>query len=95
MPQLNRISRNNTKVARYTDNTMVTLHSTIIVNVTRERILLYTGGWFTATTRNRMNQVSNEMGLGYRVEQHKGLWRVRYQGRVEHFVNNYCELERV
>jgi hypothetical protein len=74
MGQTSRISKNNTKVVfnQTTHTTTVTLHQTDIVVFTAETITLNTGGWPTATTRNRMNQVASEYHLGYRVYQVRG-----------------------
>ena len=80
MPQVQRISRNNTKVARFGNRTVVTLHRTDIVDYDAEEIRLDTGGWNTATTRTRMNQVSNQEGLGYQVGIRNGLLHVRWNG---------------
>jgi len=69
MPQTQRISRNNTTIAhRPNGGYAVTLHSTVIVKFDGANVTLNTGGWNTATTRNRMNQVANQF--------HNGSWRV-------------------
>lgn len=39
-------------------------------------ITLRTGGWHSVTTKRKMNQASNQFGLGYRVVQRKGNWFV-------------------
>jgi hypothetical protein len=74
MGQQNRISKNNTKITRNqtTHTTTVTLHTTDIVVFTADTITLNTGGWPTATTRTRMNQVANEYRLGFQVYQVRG-----------------------
>ena len=53
---------------------------TIVVVFDRESIKLDSGGWHTATTKLRMNQVSNQYDLGYLVFQIKGEWFVEYRG---------------
>jgi hypothetical protein len=58
----------------------VTYHSTDVVVFSKEEIVLDTGGWFTVTTKARMNQASNEFGLGYQVYQEKGYWYIWFPG---------------
>lgn len=63
---------------------VVTLHETDIVKVDRfGRITLNDGGYMTQTTRTRMNQVSEEYGLGFRVFQKNWEWYVEANGTVE------------
>lgn len=88
MSQVQRISKNNTTIHHHTgsnnDQRQVWLHQTCIVTVTPDEIVLNTGGWYTATTRTRMNQVSNEWGLGYGVS-FADKPSVRYRGQVYYF----------
>ena len=68
------------------DSCMVcTYHSTDVVKWNDKHIRLYTGGWKTVTTKTRMNQVSNQFGLGYSVYQRKGKWYVDYNGVTQQF----------
>lgn len=78
MSQTQRICTNNTAILRETDGTVkVILHRTAIVTITPDgRIILNSGGYQTATTRTRMNQVANEWKLGFQVFQHRGDWFV-------------------
>lgn len=76
MSQTQRISKNNTNILIDGENSLVTLHKTIIVKVSPKEITLNSGGWLTATTRTRMNQVANEWGLNYHVSQVRGKWYV-------------------
>jgi len=63
---------------------VVTLHETDIVKVDRfGRITLNSGGYRTQTTRNRMNQVSDEYALGFKVFQKNWEWYVEANGTVE------------
>lgn len=82
MSNLNRIPTNNTSVLKYADGSfIVTLHETPIVTKSKHgTLVLRTGGYKSNTTKTRMNQVSNEMGLGFMVVQKDGHWVVRYQG---------------
>jgi len=51
-------------------------HSTDVVEFDAERITLRSDGWQTATTKARMNQASNQFGLGFRVFQRDHEWFV-------------------
>ena len=73
----------------------VVYHNTLVVEATPDYITLNTGGWFTATTRTRMNQASNQFDLGYGVYQKKGKWFVDYQGNTYPFDRNEIRLNRV
>jgi hypothetical protein len=84
MSQTRRISKNNTQI---TDNS-VTLYSTKVVSWTPKTVTLNSGGYQTATTKTRMNQASNELGLGFYVYRIKGVWFVDTpQGRGIEFVD--------
>lgn len=91
MSQVQRISKNNTTIYHHTgphnDQRQVWLHQTCVVTVTPDEIVLNTGGWYTATTRTRMNQVSNEWRLGYSVS-FAGKPSVQYGGQVYCFDEN-------
>ena len=58
----------------------VQYHATKVVRFSDEYIVLNTGGFYSATTKTRMNQVSNQFDLGYYVYQKKGNWFVSYKG---------------
>jgi hypothetical protein len=82
MAQLQRISRNNTCV--YKENgklNNVYLYNTCIVQVLPDKIRLCTGGWLTVTTITRMNQASNEYGLGYTASRKGGILTARYHNK--------------
>lgn len=67
---------------RFGDNgntTLVQYHDTVVVRFDNKTVFLQTGGWFTATTKNRMNQASREFDLGYHVYQKGGRWFVEYK----------------
>ena len=80
MAQQHKISRNNTKVFQEDGKTIVQLWGTRVVEVAPSFIRLFTGGYETATTKTRMNQASNQMGLGYYVYQKRGQWFVTMTG---------------
>ena len=77
MGQQARISKNNTKVEQLGEYRVVTLHGTPVVKVhSSGTVTLTSGGWRTATTKARINQVANEWGLGFRVHQDNYRWHV-------------------
>lgn len=91
MAQQHKLGKGNTKVRGKMVNgeLSVTFHSTEVVKVERGTVTLNTGGWFTNTTKTRMNQASNQFGLGYSVWQAKGDWYVRTpQGKEIEFKGN-------
>ena len=69
-------------------------HHTIVVEWDNKHITLDTGGWQTLTTKTRMNQVSNQYGLGYQVYQEDFNWYVMYKGEVIPFNDNSLKLVR-
>jgi hypothetical protein len=63
------------------DHVAYIYHRTPVVRVFHDgRIQLVNNGWYSATTKLAMNQVSNELGLGYKVSQKNGNWIVNYRG---------------
>ena len=51
------------------------------------RIVLNTGGYFTATTKTRMNQASRQFNLGFLVFQEDFKWYVDVDGHTLEFNN--------
>ena len=75
--------------------TAVRYHDTDIVMFNDERITLFTGSWFTPTTKRRMNQASAEYGLGFSVVQEQSQWRVYHHlGKVDRFANGSVTFNR-
>lgn len=72
----------------------VQYHATVVVRFNAERIVLNTGGYETATTKLRMNQASNQFGLGYIVYQESFQWFVEFKGETHRFEGNTVTLER-
>lgn len=71
---------------RETEVLRVTYHSTDVVKVfPNGRIELDSGGWRTATTKTRMNQASNQLGLGFTVWQKDFNWYVDIDGHTQEF----------
>ena len=58
-----------TRVLTDEDKTRVFFHDTPVVTFNEKTIELNTGGWRTRSTKVRMNQASQEFGLGFRVFQ--------------------------
>ena len=83
MGQMTKVGKTATST-RQEDNqyTIIKYHETDVVRFNSNLIMLDCGGWRTATTKARMNQASNQYGLGYSVYQRKGIWYVEYQGET-------------
>lgn len=97
MGQVHTVSRNNTTVTQRGESLVVTLHSTDVVVVDTDTITLNTNGWKSATTKARMNQASNQYGLGFAVYQDKGEWFVRFRNTTRShipFVGNSVTFNR-
>jgi hypothetical protein len=65
--------------------TTIRYHACPVVRFTHEVIVLRCDGWFTNTTKTRMNQASNQYGLGYHVWQKDFTWFVDYKGETIKF----------
>lgn len=61
-------------------DTIIRYHQTDVVRFNDKQIILNTGGWFTNTTKLRMNQASHQYGLGFGVCQEKGAWYISRDG---------------
>jgi hypothetical protein len=85
VPQTQKISKNNTVILEKNGIETVILYQTPIVKIGEKTIELNTGGYNTATTRNRMNQVSNEKGLGFYVSSKAGKLTVSFNGKDTEF----------
>jgi hypothetical protein len=74
----------------------VVYYETTIVAFDNSEIVLNTGTWWTATTKSRMNLVSQRFNLGYRVLSMKnGAWYVTYQGKTYKYSDVKIRLDRV
>ena len=86
------------KTSVFTDDdnfTKVIYHSTCVVSFNRNIIVLNTGGWYSCTTKKRMNQASEQFNLGYRVTKRKGIWYALYKGQELEFLSDKLILDRV
>ena len=71
------------------DNTLsVVYHNTEVVKViNNEQVILNNGGFYTATTKRRMNQASLQYNLGFSVYQSDFTWYVRIGDDIEEYYN--------
>ena len=87
MAQLLKISKNNTTIGKDAKGrpSTVWLHSTRILDVDWDKRVLTvcTGGWSTATTRNRLNQAFYEWGLPFLAGLKGGTIRVHRIGEYD------------
>ena len=63
----------------------VKYHNTDVVKFNKDRIILNSGNWHTATTKARMNQTSNQFDLKYQVYQENFAWFVDFNGETLEF----------
>ena len=67
---------------------MVTYQNTIVVKVIDNRyVVLNNGGYFTATSKRRMNQASMQYNLGFSVYQSDFTWYVQLGDTIEPYYN--------
>lgn len=93
-PQADQVRGVRTDVFKHGDEGRVIYRGTTVVYWDSSKIFLDTGGWKSATTKLRMNQASNQFGLGYGVYAKGGKWYVSYRGRQIPFTGNVLELSR-
>jgi len=77
---MDKLSKYNTTVCCTNGKGMVVYVSTLIVEWDENFVTLNTGGWRTVTTKRKMQQASNQFGLGYSIYANKGEWFVRLRG---------------
>ena len=89
------ISRYQTKIkSSPAGQTQVIFYYTPVVSFDNKQIILNSGGWWTMSTKKRMNQVSEFYGLGFRVFQKAGDWFVDYKNAVQPFDSRQISLAR-
>lgn len=71
---LGSITKDNTTIRTEDDWTIIRYHNTDIVKFNNAYIVLDTGGWFTVTTKSRMNQIAREFQLDFSVYSEDGGW---------------------
>lgn len=92
MTQQQRIGRTATKVAGDGEgNIEITYHATKVVIFNEELITLNSGGYYSNTTKTRMNQASNTFRLKFQVFQNKHEWYVDFSGKTY----PYCDKMRL
>jgi len=84
-----------TQVLSDGDKTRVFFHDTPVVTFNEKTIELNTGGWRTRSTKVRMNQASQEFGLGFRIFQQKKDWFVDYKSESRPFEAEELTLNRI
>lgn len=89
-----KVAKKATSYEQSGDAIIFTLYHTPIVTVSKHEIVLNHGGYRTVTTKRRMNEISEELMLGYAVGQSKGEWHVRYMGRTAPFEGNIIRMHR-
>lgn len=67
---------NNTFAEIYQDRLFISLHGSVIADLGIDKIRLYTNGWHTPTTKERLNRVLWDNSTGFRVYQESNLWYV-------------------
>lgn len=97
MAQQDRIGRHMTSIYTQDGWTRVVYHETAVVSfsLSGKGIVLDTGGYFTPTTKTRMNQASRQFDLGYHVFQKAGKWYADHDGKTHAFDGDRLELESV
>lgn len=76
----NQIGNHKTNIYTLNGFIYVKYHSTDVASFNDSTIILNSGGWLSNTTKDRMNQASNQFGLNYRVFQKDYNWYVDYKG---------------
>jgi len=62
--------------------TKITYHQTVVVEWDEKTVTLNSGGYRTRTTQLRINQASEQFGLGFRIRQQNREWIVEvYNGQ--------------
>ena len=85
MAQQSIIGKTATTIRNKDDLFVIRYHQTDIVTFDKHKIELRSGGWETATTKTRMNQTSNQFGLGYQVFQKDYKWFVDFNEQTIDF----------
>ena len=59
-----------------TDAVIVWLYGHKIAKITVDYVELYSAGWWTNTTKSRLNAILSGLGLSYSINQVRGVWYV-------------------
>lgn len=87
MAQTQKVGKHLTSITIIDGNITVKYHDTEVVTVNNGKITLDSGGWWTASTKARMNQASRQFSLGFHVYQKAGKWFVVYNGETIPFTD--------
>jgi hypothetical protein len=86
---MNKIGSTATSVSSTNGRLSVRYHATEVVaaDLSNGIVTLDSGGWHSYTTKARMNQASNQFGLGYTVAQKDHSWFVHVNGQTLPFTD--------
>ena len=87
MAQMQTVGTHKTNIVTLEGLTSVIYHNTAVVQFNRDKIILNSDGWETATTKTRMNQASYQYSLGFDVYQVDFSWYVNYKGETIPFTD--------
>jgi hypothetical protein len=87
MSQMTKVGKYKTKIIKDNDNIIIKYFNTNVVTIGKAQIMLDNGGYCTVSTKTRMNQASNQFGLGYRVWQKDYNWYVDYKGETIPYID--------
>lgn len=87
MAQTTRVSGVATVIGSENGKQFVSYHGTKVVQWDSKEIVLNNNGWFTNTSKTRMNQASNQFDLGFCVTQKDFDWFVSFKGGVIPYEN--------
>ena len=73
------------KVGTTNKNGVVNYRGTDVFTLKDNKVILKTGGWFTQTTKDRMNQALDEYGIGGEIKSIKGTWYYIKNGEKTEF----------
>ena len=91
---MSKIGTHKTTVLNKDNSIEVYYHNTRVVDVSGKFLTLNTGGWYTPTTKRRMNQTSQQYNLGYHVYQKNYNWFVEFEGETIPF-DKYGIIEQI
>lgn len=94
MAQQNIIGKHCTTIKTIDNTTKVRYHNTDVVCFNDDKIILNNDGYFTPTTKNRMNQASSQFNLGYKVYQKNFIWYVYFDNKTYEYRNSKMVLNR-
>tara|TARA_R100000781_G_scaffold50744_1_gene33548 strand:+ start:1313 stop:1585 length:273 start_codon:yes stop_codon:yes gene_type:complete len=88
------IGTHKTSIKTTNSLTSVRYWATDVVQFDNDKITLNNGGWYTSTTKRRMNETSEQFNLGFKVYQRNYDWLVDYKGKTYCFESNKLVLNR-